>query len=376
MKLANEDYLKITHIIVGLGRGGAETVLRNFILSDTCNQHSVVSLSQGGGVADDLRGHGIAVHELSLHNGTIFSRLNKIGRMIGLLRSSNADVVHTWMYHSDLLGGVLTRMFTRSKVVWCVRSGDIEGGKNRLTLLIRWVCSLLSKYVPHAIIFVSSRARKQHIAMGYDSRKSWLVTNGFNVYDSIHQACDLYSKKNLEETMFISVARHNIIKDHETLLRAFAKVCRNNNRAQLTLIGAGNESSNNKLIDKLRSLNILDHVNLLGEVSDPFSLCTGSEIFVLHSISEGFPNALGEAMARGLVSISTDAGDATHLLGSDEYVVPTKDSDAMAELMMRVMKMNHNDRVLIGIKNRQRIQNQFQMKSKFDEIREIYKAVV
>jgi len=55
------------------------------------------------------------------------------------------------------------------------------------------------------------------------------------------------------------------------------------------------------LIDKL---NLADNIFLLGIKSNPFDYLKNAQIFSFVSTSEGFPNALGEAMAAGCACLS------------------------------------------------------------------------
>jgi glycosyltransferase involved in cell wall biosynthesis len=64
------------------------------------------------------------------------------------------------------------------------------------------------------------------------------------------------------------------------------------------------------------------------------------DVFVIPSLSEGFPNSMLEAMATGRPVISTDVDGMGEMLtpGTDALVVPAADPDALAESLLRLVR--------------------------------------
>jgi len=95
--------MRVLHIITGLNDGGAETVLYRLVTHDADNDHNVVSLTGEGKYGLLLQEKGIKVMALEMPRGRVTaSGLLQLWRTV---RTVRPDVVQTWMYHADLLGG-------------------------------------------------------------------------------------------------------------------------------------------------------------------------------------------------------------------------------------------------------------------------------
>jgi glycosyltransferase involved in cell wall biosynthesis len=100
---------------------------------------------------------------------------------------------------------------------------------------------------------------------------------------------------------------------------------------------------------------------LLGERSDVPVCLQASDVFCLHSVTEGFPNVLGEAMAVGLPCVTTDVGDAAYLLDQIEWVVPAADKDKLADKLNKMLSLSEVERKAFGQTAAFRIRENFTM---------------
>lgn len=326
--------MKVTHIITGLGDGGAEGVLYRLCIYDTSLQHTVISLMDNGKYGMKLRNAGIDVRCLNLSRGRV--RLSALFRLWFLLLKHRPDVVQTWMYHADLLGGVVARLAGISNIVWNIRHSTLESDRSsRSTILICRFLARLSRYIPRRIIVCAHRAFEVHGAIGYDTGRMCVIANG---YDINNFAPDRRARQSLRNHLQVTndipligmVGRFDPQKDHFNLLFALARLLNQGFDFICVLVGTGLDTDNVELVRQVERLGLQERVRLLGRRDDIPVVMNAIDLHVLSSSSEGFPNVLAEAMACGTPCVTTDVGDAALIVGDTGWVVPSRDPEALA----------------------------------------------
>lgn len=329
---------RVLHIINDLERGGAETALCRLVTHPITRQwldSTVVCLKGEGPLAAPMREAGIKVHVMGMH-----SPLNlplALWRLYRTIGAAAPDVVQTWLYHSDLLGGVLSRL-RRVPVVWGVRTTTLGAGNAYTTRIVRWLCARLSGHVPAAIVYAADAARQAHERAGYRAQSSHVIRNGVQTLAPDMQAAHREAMRRQlgiadDELLIGWVGRNNPDKDVPTFLKALALVLARHPRARAAMIGRGlgpdQEAAFADVLGRERASRLL----LMGEQSQVQTCYPAFDVFVLSSRTEAFPNVLAEAMAAGVPCISTDVGDARWVLGDGGMVVPTADPQAMAQAL-------------------------------------------
>lgn len=370
--------MNVVHVIIGLNVGGAELMLKRLVLNSKNKgaiRHNVISLTDLGSLGNEISDNGVPVY--CLNAAGYLSGVNVFFKLIFLMRRLKPDVVHTWMYHSDFIGGIAARLLGVRKVVWCVRSTNLDLGVGKFTPLIRKICAILSHVIPDVIVFAADRSRLVHEKIGYSKRKSLVIPNGFDVVD-----LDFKSRLNngvrgelgLSENDFIvvSIGRFNPVKNHKLLIDAASKVLAGFDNAKFLLVGRDLDQNNHFLLECVSKTPCPDAFYLLGERFDVPSILTSSDLFCLHSSSEGFPNVLGEAMSLAVPSISTDVGDAAFLLGDVRRVCPPDEVDALYNLFVLMLSMSFEKRQELGAQGRNRILKNFSLERVVDRYECLY----
>ena len=326
---------KICHVITSLTDGGAETALYRLCTHDKQYRHTVISLMDSGKYGALLEASGIVVYYLGMPRGRM--TLAGLWRLWRLLRSERPGVVQTWMYHADLVGGIVARLARIPTVCWGIRHSNLEPGKSsRSTILIARACAWLSHWIPHAIVSCSVQAASVHQAMGYARGKFVIIPNGYNL---VEFAPDSEARAQLrreweinEQTILLGmVARYDPQKDHANLVNALRLIKHKNESFQCALIGAEMDDNNHELCRLIESQGVRSNVLLLGERRDIPSVMSTLDIHVLSSsFGEAFPNVLAEAMACGTPCVTTDVGDAAVIVGDTGWIVLPSDSELLA----------------------------------------------
>ncbi len=117
-------------------------------------------------------------------------------------------------------------------------------------------------------------------------------------------------------------------KAHHILIKAFAKALNINKNLRLKLLGDG--PLRQELVDLIHTLKIEEHVLFCGYIEEETELyknLSSSDIFVLSSVTEGFPRVLYEAMCMRLPIISTNVGGIPYLLKNKENALITESND-------------------------------------------------
>ena len=115
---------KILFIIVDFEIGGAQNALVRHInlLDQDKYEISIVSLTGKGELHKNIRFKGIKILNLNLRSSA-FSLL-ALFRLYKFIGQCSPDIVHSWMYHADLLGGVIAKIAGVPNIIWGVRSAD------------------------------------------------------------------------------------------------------------------------------------------------------------------------------------------------------------------------------------------------------------
>ena len=141
----------VLHVITGLGDGGAEAVLHRIVCADTTYRHSVISLSDEGKYGSLLRQAGIDVAALNM-NSSVPSPI-KFARLVRMIHKARPNVIQTWMYHADLMGGLAGRLAGNRAVVWGSHNSIVSRGSTKpATRLIVKLNSYLSHWLPRRVV--------------------------------------------------------------------------------------------------------------------------------------------------------------------------------------------------------------------------------
>jgi glycosyltransferase involved in cell wall biosynthesis len=370
--------LKILHIIPSLNIGGAEKVLINLINYHKHNNdfnHSVIVLQKKGSLGNEIMNSSIQIYELKLYS--LLDLPLVFFKLIKHLNNNKYDIVQTWMYHSDLIGGLAAYFTGNKNIIWSIRNSEIlnKGGISKSAIFTTKLCSLLSDFIPKVIFYNSEKGKIHHEEIGYDSSKSIIIPNPITIPSFVlNRTSDKYINTN--KIIIGSVGRFNYYKDHKTFIKAASILLDKSNNFIFVLIGRGNNIDNLTLKGYINETKFKDNFILLDEVSDIYNYYQSFDVFCLHSISEGFPNVLAEAMLSGCLCVTTDVGDAKIII-SDYGIVVNKSSPLdLANAIQKLINLSDINKTLMKNGATKRIQDYYSEFTIYPKFEKMYKNLI
>ncbi len=286
-----------------------------------------------------------------------------------LLRQENIRLVQTFFESSDLWAGIVTRAASSAKLVWSRRDmGILRGSKHRVAY--RWL-----RRLPHAVFAVSEQVRAHAIGTdGIDPSRVHTIYNGVDLpafRDSVVPAAAAFTK-------VVTLGNIRRVKGHDLFLRAAAQVLRVHPKMMFEIAGEVLDPDYmcdlNRLVEEL---GIAESVRFLGKVPDVHACVGPGSLFVLPSRSEGFSNALVEAMGSGVPVIATDVGGNAEAIqdGVTGWIVPSEDPDAMAGAILRVLA-EPEQATRMGMAAASAVRQRFSTEAMMHAVAEAYIAIL
>jgi len=360
------DRLRILFVITSLQVGGAERMLLKLV-SRMAPSHdlAVVSLAKRGALACEFEQAGAEVSALGMRG--LQSTPAAIARLVHRIRAWRPQLMSTWMYHADLLGGLAARLTGLPPVAWNIRYGGLLNPQiNRATRVVIRTNALLSGTLPKKILCCSEAARRIHVEAGYRDDRFHVIPNGFDLQQfqpsaeartSVRQELGLS-----EDDLLIGlVARWHPDKDQPGFIRAAAALGQQYKNAHFVLVGDLCDTDNSSLVRLISEANLIGRAHLLGRRSDIPRITAALDIATSSSIVEAFSNTLGEAMACSVPCVTTDVGDSAYIVGDTGKVVPSQNPSALARAWAELIAMPDTSRRELGQRARKRVGEEFEL---------------
>ena len=335
------DKKRVLHVIQSLNNGGCENMLLRTLPLLEEFEHKIITLKESGELAQEFASAGIGV-KTAYCNGII--DVVGILRLRKLVKEENPNIIITYLFHADMIGRLFLRRNNGVLVIPYLRT-TYNDKKYLVARISEWLTRpLVSRYL------ANSEAVKNFYVnnIGVSAGKITVIPNGVDValFDSIERDVLLRKSLNVTEDVFvlICVANFHKNKGHCYLLEAFEQVYAKFPNVTLLLVGDGEEREN---LEKQSSKYVSrTAVRFLGKRKDVPKLLKLSNVFVLPTFFEGMSNAILEAMAAGVIVITTMIKENCELIDNRHtgFLVPPRDSGAIAEAIVTII----NDKPLIN----------------------------
>jgi glycosyltransferase involved in cell wall biosynthesis len=256
------------------------------------------------------------------------------------IRQERIDIVHTFHETSDLWAGLISRMKGGPCIVSSRRDMGIQRSPKHNVAY-----RLLNTNVD-LVLAVSEEVRRYCIERDrLPPGKVATLYNGLDL-DKINQLNGVDGVRlsrgiSPDTPLILTVGHVRRVKGTDVLVETAAKVVPYFPQALFLVVGRICEPDYLQEIEsRIRELGLQTNVRFLGEYSEVYSLLKSGSVFFLPSRSEGFSNALLEAMACGLPSVVTRVGGNAEAIeeGRNGYVIESEDADAAADRIVRLLR--------------------------------------
>lgn len=325
--------MKVLHLISGGDTGGAKTHIINLLkeLNEIIDLKMICFLE--GDFYYELKDLGINIQVFPQEKRYDMSIISKLKKEI---EKEDYDIIHCHGARANFIG-----MFLKKKVdkvfITTIHSDyklDFEDNLYKRVLYTSLNTIALKKLDYY--IAISTDFKKMLIERGFKEEEIFIVYNGIDLENEINYVSkeEFLSRYNINgegKTIVGIMGRLDIVKDHETFIRAAKKVLESRKDVIFLIAGEGNEEKRLKSLTK--ELGIEEYVYFLGFVEEPYSFFNTIDINVLTSLSESFPYVILEGARFRKPIISTSVGGIKDLVvdGYNGWLAEIGDYNKIAE---------------------------------------------
>lgn len=325
--------IRLAYLVDSMEVGGSElNAIRTLEQLDRARfELSVIHLGAEGPLTPRYQALGIPRTQLSFRSFKHPSALGAGLRLRRVLKRDRVQILHSHDIYSNIFGVPWARLARTPVIIVSKRWQFSVPSRQHLLvnrLAMRWATNALA----NSQVVARTLVEEEGVRAGrIQVIPNFVGDDAFVPYSPVERARLLEGLKLPPDAFVIGVvARLSPVKDHRTLLQAFARLSSAHPRVHALLIGEG--PCRAALEAQAQELRLTDRVHFAGRLSsspNPHGLL---DISVLPSSSEGFPNAVVEAMAAGKPVVATDVGGVREAVVDGEVgkLVPPGDPVALA----------------------------------------------
>ena len=386
--------IRIMHIAWGLDKGGVEELLlitAKFNLQEKYDLAFTTCIPKEGAISRKIQQLGYPVYELNT-SGRVFDFL-MIPKLMRIFHCYQPDIVHFYT-KVGVMGRIVAKL-ARIPIILC-NEVDLLGKEPRIDLRLIAMLKRRTDFLADRIIACSKSVRQHWDRNNSDkylvmylpidmekvttfwttyypksSENSSMVSadstpsvangdqeNSLAGFTDNELICKKALFKNGSGPVIGIVSRVYPGKGHEYLIKAMPRILNVYPKAKLRIIGTGTLLTDMKNL--AHSLNLGGAIEFRGFVDNLYSELNKLDIFVLPSLSEGFPLCIMEAMAMGIPIAATPVGGIPELIVHEKTGVlfATRNPDSLSETVIKLLA-DFNKTKLMGLRGKEKVINEF-----------------
>jgi glycosyltransferase involved in cell wall biosynthesis len=244
-------------------------------------------------------------------------------------RQWQPDVVHSWLYHANVLGTIAARLAQVPRILVGLRVADPQPGRLRVERKVyRWASELIS---------VSQAVRWQYAQL-IPRAHHRVIPNAIDAASSQHASPVSLAAWGLADDtpLLLCAGRLHPQKGFDWLLRCLPALLA---RVPHHVVIAGEGPERESLQRQARGMGLSSRVHFIGYRHDLAAWLTHADLFLLSSRYEGMANVVLEAMAQGTPVVATRVAGSEELLGphAEQLTIPFGDDRGLIEKVVALL---------------------------------------
>jgi glycosyltransferase involved in cell wall biosynthesis len=272
-------------------------------------------------------------------------------KLVSYLRREKPDIVMSLLTVPTILLG-LTKVVLMKRSPYLVGSersyySDIyeREGRARVLYSLYYLAARIAYRLTDCNIALTTGIRDRMVSRNLVKRsKTVVLPNAIDLSKRV--VLNRLKRSDGRSMNLLAIGRLNELKDYPTMIRA-VKIVQENYDVHLDILGEG--ESRDLLSLLIHELGLEKQIFLHGNVLETQTWFEETDVFVLSSLAEGFPNVLLEALAHGVPIVSTDCPTGPRdIVNCQEFgeLIPMRNPKALAEALIRVHENNYDQEVL------------------------------
>jgi len=362
-----KERIKILELIDSLDSGGAESLLKNFVLEAKKNNTfnlEIATLYSNAIFKEEIKNAGIPVWNLNLKYKY---DLRGILKIITIIKKGKYDIVHVHLFPADIFAA-LASLFLSKDIVWIFSEHSVYNRRRSFKIFKILDSFTYRRYLK--IICVSNQVESNLFSwIPSIKRKTKVIPNAVLVPEFL-------KPNHLKIYDILFVGRLNQAKGIDILLKA-AKVLKDKYGKNLKIAIVGDGPLKENLNNLAVKLGVNGEVKFLGVRKDIEELMVSSKIFVLPSRWEGLPMVILEAMSRGMSIIATGVGGIPEVVenGKEGILISPEDPETLAQAINDLIE-NEELREKLGQAAYKKVKDKYSIEAYSTNMLDFYSSLV
>lgn len=311
-------------------------------------EFEVVGVASDTGVLQKVgEREGVRVINVQMHREiSLFADLKSLFALIRLFKQERPDIVHSNTPKASLLGMIAAMLCRVPHRIYTVTGLRFETTSGLLRFVLktmeRITCLCATKVIPEGDgvkrALIRERITKKPMQKIHNGNINGVDLEWYNRTEEIEKyAAEIRGASNAFTFVFIG----RIVRDKGIveLIDAFTRLCNECNDVKLRLVGRFEDKLDPLPASTREAIDSNNKIEFAGYQTDVRPYLAASDVLVLPSYREGFPNVVLQAGAMGLPVIVTDVNGSDEVIESEVngVIVPKYNSDALYDAMLTMV---------------------------------------